>query len=112
MRSLSKIFDNLLDILRDSNNSFNVPCITETWCTDSTVKNNTNLHLPNFDVFSLERKTNKQGSGVVIYIPKSLTGKDKEILTIGISRENDKNVLLSCCYRPPNGDSENLSGFL
>ena len=28
------------------------------------------------------------------------------------SRENDKNIILSCCYRPKNGDSENLSPFL
>ena len=41
-----------------------------------------------------------------------VSGKDKQILTIEISRENDKNILLSCCYRPPNGDSENLSTFL
>ena len=59
---------------------------------------------------------------MLIYIHKSLkcnlcndlcvSDKDKEILTIEISRENDKNILLSCCYRPPNGDSENLSTFL
>ena len=59
---------------------------------------------------------------MLIYICKSLTcnlrsdlcvsGKGKEILTSEISRENDKNILLSCCYRPPSGDSENLSGFL
>ena len=36
---------------------------------------------------------------------------DKETTTIEISRENDKNILLSCCYRPPSGDSENLSGL-
>ena len=72
IRSLSKNFDNLLDILRDSNNSFNVLCITETWCTDSTLKNNTNLHLPNFDIISEERKTNKRGGGALIYIHKSL----------------------------------------
>ena len=41
-----------------------------------------------------------------------VSGKDKQILTIEISRENDKNILLSCCYRPPSGDSENLSTFL
>ena len=35
IKSLSKIFDNLLDILKYSNYSFNVLCITETWCTDS-----------------------------------------------------------------------------
>ena len=122
IRSLSKNFDNLLDILRDSNYSFNILCITETWCTDSTLKNNSNLHLPNFDIISQERKTNKRGGGVLIYIHKSLkcnlrndlcvSDKDKEILTIEISRENDKNILLSCCYRPPSGDSENLSGLL
>ena len=60
IRSLSKDFDNFFDILRDSNNSFNVLCITETWCMDSTLKNNTNLDLPNFDIISQERKTNKQ----------------------------------------------------
>ena len=30
IRSLSKNFDNILDILRDSNYSFNILCITET----------------------------------------------------------------------------------
>ena len=49
-------FDNLLDILRDSNYSFNFFCITETWCTDLTLEDNTNLHLPNFDTISQERK--------------------------------------------------------
>ena len=121
-RSLSKNFDNILDILRDSNYSFNILCITETWCTDSTLKSNSNLHLPNFDLISLERKTNKRGGVVLIYIHKRLncnlrndlcvSDKDKEILTIEFSRENDKNILLSCCYRPPNGDSENQSKFL
>ena len=50
IRSLLKNFDNLLDILRDSSKSFNVLCLTETCCTDSTLKSNTNLHLPNFDI--------------------------------------------------------------
>ena len=50
IKSFSKNFDNLLHILRNSNNSFNALCITETWCTDSSFKSNKNLHLPNFDV--------------------------------------------------------------
>ena len=59
---------------------------------------------------------------MLIYIHKSLAcnlrndlcvpNKDKEIVTIEISRENDKNILLSCCYRPPSGDSESLNTFL
>ena len=56
IRSLSKNFDSHLDILRDSSYGFNVLCITEIWCTDSTFKNNTNLHLPDFDIISQERK--------------------------------------------------------
>ena len=44
IKSLLKNFDNHLDILRDSNYSFNTLCIT--WCTDSIHKNNSNLHLP------------------------------------------------------------------
>ena len=122
IRSLSKNFDNFLDILRDSNYSFNVLRITEAWCTDSTLKNNSNLHLPNFDIISQEIKTNKRGGGVLIYLHKSLKcnlrndlcvfDKDKEILAIEISKENDKNILLSCCCRSPNGDNENLSTFL
>ena len=69
-----------------------------------------------------ERKTNKRCGGVLIYIHKRLncnlrndlcvSEKDKEILTIDISRENDINIILTCCYRSPNGDSENLSTFL
>ena len=71
--NMSKNIDNLLDVLRDINNSFNVLCLNETWCTDSTLMNNTNLHLSNFDIISQERKTIKRGGGVLIYILKSLT---------------------------------------
>ena len=76
----------------------NVLCIIESWCTDSTLKNNTNMHLTNFDIISQERKTNKRRECVLVYIYKSLTctlrndlcvsDRDKEILTSEISREN------------------------
>ena len=55
-KSLSKNFDNVLDIFRDSNYSITILCITENWCADSTLKNNSNLHLPKFDIISQERK--------------------------------------------------------
>ena len=118
-----KNFDNRLDILKDNNYSFNVFCIAEVWCTESALKNNSKLHLPNLDIISQERKTNKcDGGGVLIYIHNSLkcnlcndlcvSDNYKEILIIEISRENDQNILLRCCYRPVNDDSENLSKFL
>ena len=71
IRSLPKNFDNLLDILRNSKYSFNILCITETWCTDTTLKSNSNLHLPNIDLISQERKTNKRGGGVLIKHPQT-----------------------------------------
>ena len=58
--------DNLLDIFRDSNYSFKILCVTETWCTGSTLKNNTNLHLPNFDIISQEIKTSKRVGDMLI----------------------------------------------
>ena len=63
--SLSRNFHNILDILGDSNYIFHVLFIIETWCTDATLRNNSNLHLANFDIISQERKTNKRGGSVL-----------------------------------------------
>ena len=101
---------------------FNAFYVTETWYTDSILQNNKNLHLLNFYIISKERKTNQRVCGVLILIHKNrkcnlcndlcVSDKDKEILTIEMLREKDRNFLLSCCYRPPNVDSEKLSPFL
>ena len=42
----------------------------------------------------------------------SITDKDKEILAIEIIIKESKNMLLSCCYRPPTGITENLTAYL
>ena len=64
----------------------------------------------------------KRGGGVLIYVHEnfeycfmndlSVSDWDKEIVTIEITNNQTKNILLSCCYRPPDGVSENLSMFL
>ena len=41
-----------------------------------------------------------------------VSDKDKEILTIEIISKESKNMLLSCCYRPPKGVTENLTAYL
>ena len=63
-----------------------------------------------------------RGGGALIYTHKCLTcnlcndmyvsDKDKEIFFTEIPKGNDKNILLSCCSTPPNGDIESLSGIL
>ena len=42
----------------------------------------------------------------------SISDTDKIILTIGIISTESKNMLLSCCYRPPKGITENLTAYL
>ena len=42
----------------------------------------------------------------------SISDKDKEILTIEIISKESKNMLISCCYRPPKGITENLTAYL
>ena len=42
----------------------------------------------------------------------SISDKDKEILTIEVISKEGKNMLISCCYRPPKGITENLTAYL
>ena len=41
----------------------------------------------------------------------SISDKNKEILTIVITSKESKNMLISCCYRPPKGKTENLTAY-
>ena len=41
----------------------------------------------------------------------SISDKDKEILTVEITSKESKNMLISCCYRPPKGKTENLTAY-
>ena len=42
----------------------------------------------------------------------SICEKDKEILIIGIISKESKNMLISCCDRPPKGIMENVTAYL
>ena len=42
----------------------------------------------------------------------SISDKDKEILTIEIISKESKNMLRSCCYRPPKDITENVTAYL
>ena len=113
IRSLNSNFENFKYFLQECDNSFNIICLSETWSTNSSFLENSNFHLPNYDAIHYERKTNKKGGGVLIYVKTSLTYKfredlsssdcDKEILSVEIINEKNKNFIVSCCYKPPNG---------
>ncbi|MBY0581213.1 MAG: endonuclease/exonuclease/phosphatase family protein, partial [Rickettsiales bacterium] len=122
IRSLKKNFENFINLISETNNYFNVICITETWCSKQDFELNTNLLLPGFKEIFLERNNNKRGGGVLFYLKEnifytirsdmSVSDTDQEILTIELINKNSKNIIISCCYRPPTGRTENLSKYL
>ncbi|XP_065667661.1 uncharacterized protein LOC136087957 [Hydra vulgaris] len=121
IRSLKKNFDTFHSNIEETSNIFNIICITETWCSSDDVKNS-NLLLPGFNLISLGRKNNKQGGGILFYVNEylrfinrpdlSISDGDKEVLSIEILTKNAKNIILSCCYCPPNGVIEDFNAFL
>ncbi|XP_065673886.1 uncharacterized protein LOC136090837 [Hydra vulgaris] len=122
IRSLSKNNENFRHFLEETKNIFNIICVTETWCSTYELEKNSNFHLKNFELVSLERQTNKRGGGVLIYVKEnfaykvridlSVSDEDKEIATIELIINKGKNILISSCYRPPDGACENFSSYL
>ena len=102
--------------------SFNIICLTETWCSNSKIINSSYFDINNYKAIPFERKTNKRGGSILIYVKTdlmykirkdlSISDKDKEMLTIEIISKESKNMLISCCYRPPKGITENLPAYL
>ena len=100
-RSLRSSLDDFHTLLKETKHSFNVICLTETWFKDHEFKTNSNYHLPNYEGIHYERKTNKKGGEVLMYIRNDLSYKirndlcisddDREILTIELLK---KSILL------------------
>ena len=118
-------FENLKALLEKCEFVFNVTCVSETWCSNTELQNNSNLSLAGFDSVPYERSKKKKknrGGGVLILIQKNLSYKirkdlsesdeHEEILFLEVSCKNSSNILLSCCYKPPKGDNDILSMFL
>ena len=109
--------DDFHTLLEESKHPFNVICLTETWLNDHEFKTNSNYHLPNYEGIYYERKTNKRGSGVLMYIRNDLSYKirndlctsdgNREILTTESLTKSMKNIIVSCCYKPPDGNWKN-----
>ena len=119
IRSLNTNFDDFNNLLEESNFSFNIICLSETWSTDKNFQESSNFHFPNYDAIHLERKTKKKGGGVLIYIKTNLMYRvrndlsvsdcDREILTIEVINNGTKNFLVSCCYKPPRANTNNFN---
>ena len=110
-------FEKLHDLLLNFSNSFKIICVTKTWTTDKDFKYNyirtlriiISFHLPNFNFTRQERKTDKKGDGILIYLKNGIKFKiikdlsvsdgDNECATVEIENRNSKNLLIACCYR-------------
>ena len=92
--------------------TFSIICFSETWYDDSgnfiyDLQNCTSSH---------EKRSNRKGRGVFVYIHNSLKFKsttdlstncrDIESLTLEIISEKTHNTIVSVLYRPPNGHLE------
>ena len=64
LRIKNSNFENLHGPFLNCSNSFNIICLTETGSTDNNFKNNSNFHLPNFDLTYQERKIGKKGVAI------------------------------------------------
>ena len=123
IRSITKNFENFYLNMKESINIFSLICMSETWCNSENANSNSNICLPGYNIIFLDRKNKKRGGGLLIYIKEclrcitrhdmSISDDDKEILTVEIqTKKNNKNLIISCCYRPPSGQIENFNLFL
>ncbi|XP_065681417.1 uncharacterized protein LOC136095111 [Hydra vulgaris] len=112
-RSIQKNFESLKQLLYKIGIKFQIICLSETWCKDKNIENNSNFQLPNYKVIHQVRASNKEGGGLCIYIKNSIlfkvkpnlssTTNDYESLCIEIINKTSKNIVIHGLYRPPSG---------
>ena len=87
-------------------NEFDIIAISETCCNDDNININSLYQIPNYTPIHQIRKTSNKGGGLVLYIHKTITFNALEKLSNNneLIRNNQKNIILSCIYKPPRGD--------
>lgn len=95
-------------------NNINVICISETWCSESTVTDSELSMGNSFQVFRRDRGS--RGGGVLILISNCINAVNieldtvEEIVIVDVS-ENDLKFRLICCYIPPASSDVNMSNL-
>ena len=93
--------------------SFNIICLSETWCHDKNIESDSNFQIPNYNVVHQVRGWGKEGGGLCIFIINSLSFKfmqnlssttnDYESLCVEVISETSRNIIVHALYRPPTG---------
>ena len=113
VRSIIKNGAKFRDFIHNTNLPLSCILITETWMRDCTHA----INIPKF-VFTGANRKNKTGGGVGIYVSEALDFAQLDNLTcqsasmeniaIEITRENRKNIIVTCTYRPPDGNFQDF----
>ena len=99
IRSLQKNFDSLLNLLVTLKFEFEVICITETWCSDNSMK------LPEYKSIHQVRRAGKGGGGIAVCLHEALIFNIRHDLTadnanieglwVEIINKKSKNILIN-----------------
>ena len=118
-RSLNANFKHINDYLRQFTIPFNIIAISETWLSLDRAED---FEMEGYDLKCINR-TNKKRGGAAIYIDSRLKHKIVESMTtaiedvcecvtVEISMEKKKNILVSCVYRAPDYSVELFKNFM
>ena len=113
IRSLQKFFESLKQFRYKIKINFQIICLSETWCQDKNVGNDSYFQIPNYNVVHQIRDLGKEGGGLCMFIKNSLLFKfnlnlssisnDYESLCVEIINKASKNIVVHALYRPPSG---------
>ena len=59
-------FENFRNLVSNTGISFDLICLTETWCNNCDIAKNSLFNLNNYNAVPFERKTKKKGGSVLI----------------------------------------------
>ena len=110
VRSLSKNFNQLCNLLTAAGDQLTCLDVTETWLPS---ESQANLQLPGYNFYSKAR-LGKSGGGVGLYVKDNFNSQPRlelskmteyiECIFIEIIQERYNNIIIGCIYRPPNTD--------
>lgn len=118
-RSLYAHFDQIKDYLQTFTKRFSIIAISETWRTES---KGTHFELDGYEMNDINRQ-GKAGGGVALFVDNSLKYRivDEmtatldnilECITIEITIEGAKNIIISCIYRTPGSNIEQFKSWI
>ena len=105
---MKRNFENLKALLEEGEFVFNIICVSEKWCSNTELQNNSNVSLTGFDSVPYERSKKNRGGGkknLSYKIRKNLSESD-ERKEMKVSRKNSSKIPLSCCCTPLKSDND------